>query len=63
MAPVTRILPRLRPAAATRTSMLLRNNGVQRRAQTRGPDDLGGPGGQQPPPKNPGGPDAVKRNW
>lgn len=26
-------------------------------------DDLGGPGGQVPPPQNPGGPDAVKRNW
>ncbi|KID73330.1 uncharacterized protein G6M90_00g063570 [Metarhizium brunneum] len=22
-----------------------------------------GPGGQQPPPPNPGGPEAVKRNW
>lgn len=25
--------------------------------------DLGGPGGQQPPPQAPGGPEAVKRNW
>ncbi|OAA41776.1 hypothetical protein NOR_05284 [Metarhizium rileyi] len=25
--------------------------------------DLGGPGGQQPPPPRPGGPEAVKRNW
>ncbi|KAH8177086.1 hypothetical protein LIA77_02168 [Sarocladium implicatum] len=26
-------------------------------------DDMGGPGGQVPPPQNPGGPDAAKRNW
>ncbi|RGP76360.1 hypothetical protein FLONG3_5244 [Fusarium longipes] len=25
--------------------------------------NLGGPGGQQPPPEAPGGPDALKRNW
>ncbi|KAF7559269.1 hypothetical protein G7046_g4876 [Stylonectria norvegica] len=25
--------------------------------------DLGGPGGQKPPPANPGGPEAIKRNW
>ncbi|CAM1507891.1 Fc.00g047390.m01.CDS01 [Cosmosporella sp. VM-42] len=25
--------------------------------------DLGGPGGQQPPPPSPGGPEALKRNW
>ncbi|KAM0433948.1 hypothetical protein ACHAPT_003892 [Fusarium lateritium] len=24
---------------------------------------LGGPGGQQPAPPNPGGPEALKRNW
>ncbi|KHN94954.1 uncharacterized protein MAM_07181 [Metarhizium album ARSEF 1941] len=34
-----------------------------RRKVTRGDGDLGGPGGQQPPPPNPGGPEAVKRNW
>ncbi|KAJ4136385.1 hypothetical protein NW768_003998 [Fusarium equiseti] len=25
--------------------------------------NLGGPGGQQPPPQAPGGPEAIKRNW
>ncbi|QPC61921.1 hypothetical protein HYE67_004152 [Fusarium culmorum] len=25
--------------------------------------NLGGPGGQQPPPQAPGGPEALKRNW
>jgi hypothetical protein len=25
--------------------------------------DLGGPGGQKPPPQAPGGPEALKRNW
>jgi hypothetical protein len=26
-------------------------------------DDLGGAGGQQAPPRKPGSPEAVKRNW
>jgi hypothetical protein len=25
--------------------------------------NLGGPGGQQPPPDAPGGPEVLKRNW
>ncbi|EGR49636.1 uncharacterized protein TRIREDRAFT_106591 [Trichoderma reesei QM6a] len=28
-----------------------------------GKEDLGGPGGQQPIPPNPGGPEALRRNW
>ncbi|OAA71260.1 hypothetical protein ISF_01811 [Cordyceps fumosorosea ARSEF 2679] len=35
------------------------------RLQTRpvsSQDDLGGPGGQMPPPPKPGGPEAIKRN-
>ncbi|UNI18499.1 hypothetical protein JDV02_004766 [Purpureocillium takamizusanense] len=32
--------------------------------QVRGvKDDLGGPGGQQPPPQKPSGTDALRRNW
>jgi hypothetical protein len=38
-----------------------RTTQVRTKATSR--DDLGGPGGQQPPPKNPGGPEALKRNW
>ncbi|KAF4336619.1 hypothetical protein FBEOM_9495 [Fusarium beomiforme] len=26
-------------------------------------DNLGGPGGQQPPPARPGGPEAIRKNW
>lgn len=26
-------------------------------------DELGGPGGQKPPPTKPGGPEAIRRNW
>ncbi|PTB69307.1 hypothetical protein BBK36DRAFT_1155887 [Trichoderma citrinoviride] len=28
-----------------------------------GKEDIGGPGGQQPVPPNPGGPEALRRNW
>lgn len=28
-----------------------------------GKENLGGPGGQQPIPPNPGGPEALRRNW
>ena len=54
-------------AAAAASSSLMRSGGAgggaQIRTQIRGKEDLGGPGGQQPAPKQPGGPDAVKRNW
>lgn len=53
----------LRPAAALSAPLL-------RRAQRRlvatfnaGKEDLGGPGGQQPVPQRPGGPEMLKRNW
>ena len=49
-------------APASRASTL-RPGAQQVRTQVRGKDDLGGPGGQQPPPKSPGGPEIVKRNW
>lgn len=49
---------------AAASSRLMRGAGAQQiRTQIRGKEDLGGPGGQQPAPKQPGGPDAVKRNW
>lgn len=55
----------LRPArfrASTGAAPLLRG-APQRRPFTQGPDDLGGPGGQEPPPPNPGGADVLKRRW
>lgn len=53
----------LRPAIAAR-SIAPFSTTVSARATTYGPkDNLGGPGGQQPPPRNPGGPEALKRNW
>ncbi|KAK5993850.1 hypothetical protein PT974_07287 [Cladobotryum mycophilum] len=49
----------IRPA---RTAAPLRS--TQIRTQTiGGKESLGGPGGQQPPPRNPGGPEALQRNW
>jgi len=37
---------------------------LQTRTKIRGPDDLGGPGGQEPAPQKPAGrDDAMKRNW
>ncbi|KFG78723.1 hypothetical protein MANI_002032 [Metarhizium anisopliae] len=52
----------IRPAASRATSP--RVTAAQLRHKTTSKDgDLGGPGGQQPPPPNPGGPEAVKRNW
>ncbi|EHK42140.1 hypothetical protein TRIATDRAFT_84109 [Trichoderma atroviride IMI 206040] len=54
----------LRPAFASRSAIAPFSTTVSARATTYGhKDDLGGPGGQQPPPRNPGGPDALKRNW
>ncbi|KAK8926994.1 hypothetical protein H634G_02035 [Metarhizium anisopliae BRIP 53293] len=52
----------IRPAASRATSP--RVTAAQLRHKITSKDgDLGGPGGQQPPPPNPGGPEAVKRNW
>ncbi|KFA46517.1 hypothetical protein S40293_10792 [Stachybotrys chartarum IBT 40293] len=55
----------LRPARfrpSTGADPLLRA-APQRRPFTQGPDNLGGPGGQEPPPPNPGGVDVLKRRW
>lgn len=49
---------RHRPAAAATP---LRHTQV--RTQMRGKDDLGGPGGQEPPPNSPSGADTLKKNW
>lgn len=53
----------IRPAASRAISP--RVTAAQLRHKITAKDgDLGGPGGgQQPPPPNPGGPEAVKRNW
>lgn len=56
----------LRPAAVQTARTSTRTGAAvihQRRCLTRGPDDLGGPGGQEPPPSNPGGPEVIKRRW
>ena len=48
------------PASAASVAPLLRNH-QQVRLQHDG--DLGGPGGQEPPPQRPAGADTIKRNW
>ncbi|KAL6897569.1 hypothetical protein GGI43DRAFT_97236 [Trichoderma evansii] len=54
----------LRPTFASRSLVAPFSTTVSARATTYGhKDDLGGPGGQQAPPPNPGGPEAAKRNW
>ncbi|KAL6807007.1 hypothetical protein GGI42DRAFT_265792 [Trichoderma sp. SZMC 28013] len=55
----------LRPAFASRSVIAPFSTTAPVRATAfgSGKDDLGGPGGQQPPPRNPGGPEALKRNW
>lgn len=54
----------LRPTFASRSLVAPFSTTVSARATTYGhKDDLGGPGGQQQPPRNPGGPEALKRNW
>lgn len=45
--------PPLRPSAGAPRTM----------ANIHGKDDLGGPGGQEPRPSKPAGPEAMKRNW
>lgn len=35
---------------------------TQQARQISNKDDLGGPGGQEPPPPKPEGPEAIKRN-
>ncbi|KAK2595031.1 hypothetical protein QQS21_007221 [Conoideocrella luteorostrata] len=47
---------RIRPTTTTRYF-----SATQTRKNAK--DDLGGPGGQQPIPNKPGGPEAAKRNW
>ncbi|KAM4066508.1 hypothetical protein HRG_000605 [Hirsutella rhossiliensis] len=47
-------------AAAPLRAPPLRTQQQQRRGLK---DRLDGPFGQQSPPKNPGGPDAIRRNW
>ncbi|KAF4471892.1 hypothetical protein FALBO_1184 [Fusarium albosuccineum] len=58
-----------------RTSTVMLRSGVRPVARITAPllrrsqshvhpeGNLGGPGGQQAPPPNPGGPEALKRNW
>ncbi|KAM0264271.1 hypothetical protein ACHAQJ_000760 [Trichoderma viride] len=55
----------LRPAFASRSVIAPFSTTAPAPASTYGRDDgnLGGPGGQQPPPRNPGGPEALRRNW
>ncbi|KAL7941767.1 hypothetical protein V8C42DRAFT_167748 [Trichoderma barbatum] len=61
----------LRPAVASRSLIAPFSTTAPARATTypskatygAGKEDLGGPGGQQPPPQSPGGPEALKRNW
>lgn len=54
----------LRPAFASRSVIAPFSTTAPVRATAfGGKDDLGGPHGQQPPPRSPGGPEALKRNW
>ncbi|KAK7432352.1 hypothetical protein QQZ08_000914 [Neonectria magnoliae] len=52
----------LRPAARV-AAPLLRRTDARSVGHVPGEDNLGGPGGQQPVPPKPGGPEALKRNW
>ncbi|KAH7165709.1 hypothetical protein EDB81DRAFT_754437 [Dactylonectria macrodidyma] len=52
----------LRPATAP-SAPHLRPSQVRFVQHVRDDGDLGGPGGQQPAPSKPGGPEALKRNW
>ncbi|KAL7933970.1 hypothetical protein V8C35DRAFT_280288 [Trichoderma chlorosporum] len=62
--PVIAFRTALRPAFASRSAIAPFSTSAPVRATAYGnKDNLGGPGGQQPPPRNPGGPEALKRNW
>ncbi|KAH7264495.1 hypothetical protein MRS44_012183 [Fusarium solani] len=56
---VRMLRPGLRPFAAP----LLRPAQFRFAGTIHPEGSLGGPGGQQAPPPNPGGPEALKRNW
>ncbi|RFU79232.1 hypothetical protein TARUN_2944 [Trichoderma arundinaceum] len=54
----------LRPAFASRSVIAPFSTTAPARVSAfGGKEDLGGPGGQQPPPQSPGGPDLLRRNW
>lgn len=54
----------IRPASRSSAPHHLRGAAQQQvRTKIQGPDDLGGPGGQEPRPSKPAGPDTMKRNW
>lgn len=54
----------LRPAFASRSAIAPFSTTAAARDLTyKDKDNLRGPGGQQPPPQKPGGPEALKRNW
>ncbi|KAF4977687.1 hypothetical protein FZEAL_5828 [Fusarium zealandicum] len=53
---------RIRPVAGA-AAPLLRPAQARFQGHVHPEGNLGGPGGQQPPPANPGGPEALKRNW
>ncbi|GJN75676.1 hypothetical protein VFPFJ_08330 [Purpureocillium lilacinum] len=53
-----------RRAAPPGRSVLAATAATTPRLHVRGvKDDLGGPGGQEPPPEKPSGTDAIRRNW
>ncbi|KAH7145965.1 hypothetical protein B0J13DRAFT_332552 [Dactylonectria estremocensis] len=53
----------LRPAAVVLSAPHLRPSQVRSVQHLRDDGDLGGPGGQLPPPSKDGGPEALRRNW
>lgn len=63
--PSASILRCVRPTAGTAPlrSVQLRCYGNNQLDGKDTEGHMGGPGGQQPPPQNPGGPEAVARNW
>ncbi|KAH6893069.1 hypothetical protein B0T10DRAFT_457183 [Thelonectria olida] len=59
----TLLRSQLRPVAGLPAPLLRRAQGRSAAVFNAGKEDLGGPGGQQPVPGKPGGPEMLKRNW